>query len=351
MSIRADFTARRGDFVLDVDVTVDDGETVAVLGPNGSGKSSLVQCLAGLVPIESGSISIGGQVVDRPESGVHVPTEERRLGVVFQDYLLFEHLSVADNVGFGLVARGLDTASVSARVGSVLAALEIDDLASSKPNRISGGQAQRVALARALAIDPVALLMDEPMSALDVATRRRVRQWLRNRLVGFAGPRLIVTHDPLDAYALADRVIVLEEGRVTHHGTIADLTARPKSAYVAELVGTNLLRGLVHGTSLELESGTVVHLADRHEGRVFAIVRPRSITLSRRLDPQSSARNSWQLRVDGVEINADRVRVSLTGAVDLTAEITLESLSTLGLRTGEEVVATVKATDIEVFPS
>lgn len=351
MSLRANFTARRGDFVLDVSMTANDGETVAVLGPNGSGKSTLVHCLAGLVPIESGAIEIGDRVVDRPESRVHVAAEERRVGVVFQDYLLFDHLTVADNVAFGPVARGKDAGAVRERVRSILVALEIEELAESKPSRLSGGQAQRVALARSLAIDPVALLMDEPMSALDVATRRRVRQWLRNRLVGFAGPRLLVTHDPLDAYALADRVVVLEEGRVTHDGSIADLTARPKSPYVAELVGTNLVRGQASGATLRLDSGTVVHLADHHEGRVFATVRPRSITLSRAIDRQSSARNSWPLRIEGVEANADRVRVALTGAVELTAEITTESLATLGLRPGDEVVATVKATDIEVFPS
>jgi molybdate transport system ATP-binding protein len=215
---------------------------------------------------------------------------------------------------------------------------------------LSGGQAQRVALARALAIEPQVLLLDEPLAALDVGTRRQVRRDLRRHLADFDGVRILVTHDPVDAYALADRVAILEAGRVVQTGTIAHVTAHPRSRYVADLVGTNLVTGDISDNRLTTSTGAVVSVVAEFTGPAFAIVRPRSITLSH-APIDTSARNTFTGVVDDVDRLGDRIRVGVDGALHLTAEITAAALDTLDLRPGDTITATVKATDIETYPA
>ena len=237
MSLSAVLRASRGDFRLDVSFALADGETLAVLGPNGAGKSTILRCLLGLVPLDSGRITIGEQVLHDTTNDIYVEPENRRIGAVFQDYLLFRHLSVVDNVAFGLRARGAkkDDARLIAR--ALLERFEIDHLAERRPSQLSGGEAQRVALARALAVEPEALLLDEPLAALDVTTRRSVRDELASFLSTFDGPRVIVTHDPADARRLAQRVLIVENGVVVQHGPIVDVIRNPATPYVAALFG------------------------------------------------------------------------------------------------------------------
>jgi molybdate transport system ATP-binding protein len=201
VSLSARIAALRGDFRLTAEVEVGDGEIVAILGPNGAGKTSLLQTIAGLVPLDAGTITLDGAVLDDPAHGVLVPPEQRPLGVVFQDYLLFPHLDAADNVAFGLRCRGVPRRAARARAVAWLARVGLAGRERTRPGRLSGGQQQRVALARALAIEPRVLLLDEPLSALDVETRSELRRTLRALLDGFAGIRLLVTHDPLEARA------------------------------------------------------------------------------------------------------------------------------------------------------
>ncbi|MFZ8916167.1 MAG: sulfate/molybdate ABC transporter ATP-binding protein [Ilumatobacteraceae bacterium] len=237
MTLSAVIHATRGNFRLDVSFDVADGETLAVLGPNGAGKSTILRCLLGLVPLDTGRIVLGDHVLEDTTNNLYVEPENRRVGAVFQDYLLFRHLSVIDNVAFGLRARGAKKESARLTARAHLERFEVEHLADRRPSQLSGGEAQRVALARALAVDPKVLLLDEPLAALDVTTRRTVRDELSLFLSAFGGPRLIVTHDPADARRLADRVLIVEHGSVVQHGSIRDVMRDPATPYVAALFG------------------------------------------------------------------------------------------------------------------
>jgi molybdate transport system ATP-binding protein len=350
MSLEASVTVRLGAFELDVELAIEPGEVLAVLGPNGSGKSTLLRALAGLTPIDGGHITVDGTVLDEPETDTFVPPERRPVGVMFQDDLLFPHMSALENVAFGLRARGVGRSEARRSASAWLDRVGLGDLAAMRPQQLSGGQAQRVALARALAVDPAMLLLDEPLAALDVSTRQDVRRSLRQYLSTFDGVRLLVTHDPVDAYALADRIAILEHGRIAQTGTIADVTAHPRSRYVAELVGTNLVRGVVTDGVLVTESGARVVVA-AEPGPVFAVIRPQAITLSLGVDPNSSARNVWSGIVGDIDRLGDRARVGVDGPLPVVAEITTASLDALGLRPGDAVHAALKATDITTYPA
>ncbi|MEZ5216461.1 MAG: ABC transporter ATP-binding protein [Ilumatobacteraceae bacterium] len=356
MSLEVDAHVRRGDFELDVQLSVKPGELLAVLGPNGAGKSTLLRVLAGLAPIDGGHITLDDTVLDAPDEGRFVPPERRPIGVVFQDYLLFDHLDARDNVAFGLRTTGLGRVEARRRAEELLAQVGLAEFARRRPKELSGGQAQRVALARALARQPRALLLDEPLAALDVGTRRRVRRDLRRHLDGFDGVRLLVTHDPLDVYALADRVAIVDGGRVVQSGTVAEITAHPRSRYVADLVGTNLVAGQIGPAGLVAASGAQLAVTADFSGPAFAVVRPQSITLSHHV-PETSARNVFVGIVDDVDRLGERARIGIEiadasgGPLHLTAEITVRALDELALRAGDPVVATMKATDIEAYPA
>ena len=352
MSLDARIVVRRGDFTLDVDLSAGAGEVLAVLGPNGSGKSTLLGALSGLLAIDAGRIRVDDVVLDDPAADVFVPPERRPIGVVFQDHVLFAHLSARENVAFGLRARGTGKVQARSIAMAWLERVGLARFADARPAQLSGGQAQRVALARALATDPALLLLDEPLAALDVSTRQEVRRSLREHLATFPGMRLLVTHDPVDAYALADRVAILEHGRIAQIGTIAQVTAHPRSRYVAELVGTNLVRGVVADGVLVTDTGARIAVA-ADPGPVFAVIRPQAITLSLSADPSSSARNTWLGVVGDVERLGDRARIGVTGdrgGIDVVAEITTASLDDLALRPGDPVHASLKATDITTYP-
>ena len=337
---------------LDIDVAVDatDGETVALLGPNGAGKTTILRAIAGLLAIERGRIEVDGLVLDDPAAGVFVPTANRPIGLVFQDYLLFPRMSALDNVAFGLRARGMAKPAARAAAAGWLERFGLAGHAASRPRALSGGQSQRVALARALATSPQLLLLDEPLAALDAGTRVQVRASLRRYLATFGGARILVTHDPVDAMVLADRVIVVEDGRVTQAGTVTEVARHPRSRYVAELVGVNLLHGNAAGPHLvRLESGSELVVADPLPGeRIVVAVRPQSVALYRD-KPDGSPRNVWPATVSDVEIDRDRVRVQLEGPVPLVAEVTPGALAELELAPGTPVWATVKAVELSVY--
>ncbi len=351
MTLEARIGLRLGSLDLDAELRTAPGEVVALLGPNGAGKSTLLRCLAGLVPLDRGRISIDGLVVDDPAGDVLVEPEDRPTGFVFQDHVLFDHLSVVENVAYGLRARGMVKREARVRAHEWLERFDLVDYAQQRPGALSGGQAQRVALARALATSPRLLLLDEPLAALDAGTRATVRRDLRRHLASFEGMRLVVTHDPVDAYALADRVVVLESGRVVQRGTLAEVTAHPRTRYVADLVGVNLIVGDVLDGVLTTTSGATVVIADAVDGPTLATIRPHSVLLARGDVVASSARNTWRGTISDVDRLGDRVRVVIRGELALTAEITTAALEDLGLRPGDDVHASVKATDIEVAPA
>jgi molybdate transport system ATP-binding protein len=350
MTLHAQFGLRRGSLALDVDLLVQEGETLALVGPNGAGKSSCLLVIAGLLRVERGSIVLGGEVLDGGPAGPFVPPESRGVGFVFQDLLLFPHLSALANVAFGLRRRGLTKRHASDVARSWLERVGLAPHADSKPAALSGGQAQRAALARALALEPRLLLLDEPLAAADATSRLELRRELRAHLQAFPGVRLLVAHTAVDAMALADRIAVLEDGRIVQSGTIAEICGQPRSRYVADLVGLNFLRGLARGGSLELHGGTQLVAAHALDGPILATIHPRAVALFRER-PAGSPRNVWQAPVLSIEPALDCVRVQIGGPLPLVAEITSGALADLKLGGGAQIWVAVKATEITVTPA
>lgn len=237
--LNADLGVHVGSLSLAVELHLNPGTITAMVGPNGAGKTSLLRALAGLLPLDIGRVVLGDRVFDDVGHGIHLPAEQRRIGMMFQGQRLFENLTVRENVAFGLRARRIPRTEARAAADDWLSRVGLDGLGSRLPHQLSGGQSQRVALARALATDPALLLLDEPLSALDASTRADMRTELRTHLATLAIPTILVTHDIADARSIADEVTVLEAGRITQHGRLNEIVADPRSDYVREL-----LRGL-----------------------------------------------------------------------------------------------------------
>ena len=352
MSLDAHLVVRREGFALDVDLSIPAGTTAALLGPNGAGKSTTVDALAGIVPIDGGRIVLGSEVLDDPASGVFVPSERRRVGVVFQRLLLFDHLDVLDNVAFGPSVTGLRRGAARAVARRWIELLDLDDLTDRRPSELSGGQAQRVALARALATEPELLLLDEPLASIAVATRTLLRRTLSDHLRDHDGPRLLITHDPTDAFLLADRVHVLEDGRITQSGTAEEIRRRPATAYVAALAGANLLGAHAARGELRLDRHDLVLVTSdaTTSGAVLVTIQPRSVALHDE-QPSGSPRNTWSTTVAAVEPLGEVTRVTLGDPLPLSADITPSAATALGLVPGSEIWASVKATEVDIAPA
>ncbi|MFD4673379.1 ABC transporter ATP-binding protein [Lentzea sp. NPDC058450] len=348
MTLSAALRVTRGSFDLELDLTIAPGEVVALLGPNGAGKSTALRALAGLSPLTSGSIALGESTWDGPEA--FVQPEKRPVGVVFQDYLLFAHMSALENVAFGLRARGTRRAEARERAATWLDRVGLAEFAQRKPRALSGGQAQRVALARALATGPSLLLLDEPLAALDASTRLQVRSELGRHLAEFGGHTLLVTHDPLDAMVLADRLVILEHGRAVQQGTPAEVARRPRTEYVATLVGLNLYRGKASGTVVSLVDGGAITVAEPASGEVHVAFPPTAVSLHV-VRPDGSPRNTWQVTVSAIEQHAHTTRVRLDGVPSVLADITTATLADLRLRPGDTLWAAVKATEAHTYPA
>ena len=350
MNLEASVRLRLGSLTLNVEIEAKAGEVIAILGPNGAGKSTLLRCLAGLQPIDDGRIALGEVILDDPSTDCFVAAEHRPVSVVFQDYLLFAHLSALDNVAFGLRARRMSRRTARQHATEWLERLGLADHAQHRPATLSGGQQQRVALARALATNPRLLLLDEPLAALDAATRNTVRRDLREHLSRFDGIRILITHDPLDAYSLADRVVILEAGRVTQTGPLAEIAAHPRSRYIARLVGTNLLTGTINGTTFTTANDATLVVDSEFDGGAYAAIAPSAIALYT-TPPDGSPRNVWRTTIADIDRSFDRVRVSLGAPLALTAELTTLGLAALDRHPGDEIWASIKATEINTYPA
>ena len=340
--LQADFTLPLRSFALEL--ALDVSRTVALVGPSGAGKTSVLRAIAGLVEPSRGRVLLDGERWLDTERRVSLPPERRRVGLVFQDYALFPHLSVRGNVAFGSRGRPVD---------ELLERFRIRHLAMTQPGELSGGERQRVALARALAREPAVLLLDEPLAALDAHTKSEVRHELAELLRELALPTLLVTHDYEDAAALADEVGVLVEGRLRQLGPPAELVARPRDAFVASFTGANLLRGKARRgdgalTAIRLESGEDLYSADEAEGDVGVVVYPWEVSVARTHAPDSdSALNVVRGQVGSLVEVANRVRVRV-GPV--TAEVTAASAERLELADGGVAYATFKATGTRLVP-
>jgi molybdate transport system ATP-binding protein len=354
--LRVNGSVERGSFRLEVDFRVAPGEVLGVLGPNGAGKSTLLRALAGLIPLTAGRITLEEQALDEPEANTFLPAEARPIGLVFQNYRLFPHLSVRENVAFAARSIRVKKGPAGRRADEWLGRLGIRELAARKPGQLSGGQAQRVALARALAAEPGLLLLDEPLAALDARTRLEVRAELRRHLSDFPGPTLLVTHDPLEAMVMTDRLLVIEDGRIVQEGTPAQVARRPATQYIARLVGLNLYAGSrVDARTVALDGGgTLVAPADAAGSTVGArtllALRPNAISLHTREPGHASPRNVWHGTIAGLELLVDRVRVQVEGAPSALVDITPDAVAELDLAAGAEVWLSAKATDVDVYP-
>ncbi|MGH7525094.1 MAG: ABC transporter ATP-binding protein [Gemmatimonadales bacterium] len=348
---------RRGEFALDVEFRAGEGATTVLVGESGSGKTSVLRLLAGLDLPDRGSIAVGDTVYVDTDAGTAVPAWRRDVGYVSQDYALFPHLSVYQNVAFGLESLRLPSGEIRNRSEGALRLTGIPDLGRRMPAQLSGGQQQRAALARALALNPRLLLLDEPLSALDLQTRRMVRTELRDLLRRLPCITVYVTHSPVEALIFGDQIVVLERGRVSQAGSRNDLLRRPRSRFVAELMGTNLFIGRnaepdgSGTTRVRTAEGDIAVSGLPGEGDLFVTVNPREITLFAQR-PAGSAQNVFSgpiLELIPEPPAGERVRVVLGTTPILVAEVTHEAVAALGLSEGLEVYASFKATGVSVY--
>ena len=347
-TLDAHVVVRRPGHTVDVTLTAEPGDVIAVIGPNGAGKSTLVRALAGLVPLDEGHVRVGESTWDG--AGARIDTRQRGVGMVFQDGLLFPHLTALGNAAFGPRSRGRRRREAERLGRQWLNRLGVGELADRRPAQLSGGQAQRVAIARALAGEPRLLLLDEPLSALDVGVAMTLRSELSRHLADFGGIAVIVTHDAIDALTLANRVLVIDDGVVTQEGVPAEVAAQPRTAHVARLVGLNVLAGESTGTTVTLPDGLTVVSVTAVDGPVNACFSPAAVTLTRE-PPSGSARNRWEGRVSSAVPHGPAVRVHLDIGTGLFADVTPESAAALGLTPGARAWASVKATEISVHRS
>jgi molybdate transport system ATP-binding protein len=350
---------RRGEFALDVSFSAAAGSTTVLIGESGAGKTSVLRLLAGLDRLDSGWLTLEGARLADASLGLHRPPWQREIGYVAQDYSLFPHLTVRQNVAFGLRASGIRRQEARARVADALALVGIPDLTERRPSQLSGGQQQRAALARALVLAPRLLLLDEPLSSLDLQTRRVLRLELRSLLQRLSCVTVYVTHSPVEALVFGDRLIVIDGGRVAQAGSRDDLLRSPRSPFVAELVGTNLFIGRRLAPGESAAAGGTIRTADG----AFAIevgggsagsyltVSPREITLFR-ARPEGSAQNVFAGPVQEIvpePPGGERLRVVLGTEPRLVAEVTREAVAELALTRGAPVFAAFKATGVHVY--
>ncbi|MFD6352826.1 sulfate/molybdate ABC transporter ATP-binding protein [Nocardia tengchongensis] len=366
-------SARLADRDFQVDVEIPVGEVLAVLGPNGAGKSSLLDVVAGLTVPDVGYVRLDDRVLTDVAKSVAVPPHQRGVSLLAQDALLFPHLSVEANVAFGPRSRGMRGKAAVRLAREWLRAVDAEELANRSPGSLSGGQAQRVALARALAVHPRVLLLDEPMAALDVTAAPAMRALLRRVLRAHPGEdsaelrearpaaTILVTHDIIDAVTLADRVVVIESGRVIESGSVTEVLARPRSRFAARIAGVNLILGsAVSGGSAGLGAvaeGTTEVFGRAEDdwtpgGHAAAVFSPAAVAVHLE-HPEGSPRNVFRVRVAELEDRGGIVRVRAVdgpgAAAGLAADLTPAAVARLAVAPGMEVYFAVKATEVDVY--
>jgi molybdate transport system ATP-binding protein len=338
-TLHASFAVPLRTFRLEIDLEVKG--TVALVGPSGAGKTSVLRAVTGLVKPASGSVALDDEVWFDAQRKIFRRPDERRVGLVFQEYALFPHMTVRENVAYG----------GRRRADEYLERFRISNLADAKPNELSGGERQRVALARALARDPGVLLLDEPLSALDAYTKVAVRGELQELLREFGLPTLLVTHDYEDAASLADQVGVMVDGKLRQLASPKEMVARPADGFVASFTGANLLHGTARPygamTAITLDSGEVIFSTDPGVGSVNVVVYPWEVLVGH-AHQQDSALNVIEGEIRSLVHVGNRVRIRIG---ELTAEVTEASVQKLGLQLGTHAVATFKATGTRLVSS
>ncbi len=345
--LRIDASTRLGTFELNAALEVPAGECLALAGPSGAGKSTLLRIIAGLAAPDRGRVECEDEVWLDTAQGIDAPPERRRCGYVFQDYALFAHLRVWQNVAYAL--RGQSRARRRARAHELLEGLGIAALADARPGTLSGGERQRVALARALARRPSALLLDEPLSALDSRTRARAARELTNILRAIDVPTVLVTHDFSEAALLGTQAAIIDGGRIIQRGSASELAATPATAFVADFTGAVVLTGSARAgedgvTVVDLDGGGRVTALDHARGPVAVSVFPWEIAIEHAgVPPTGSAQNHLAVEIVSITSVGNRVRLGLAGPQPVAAEITETAARQLALAPGAKVTATWKA--------
>ncbi|MCF6388994.1 ATP-binding cassette domain-containing protein [Mycobacterium sp. MBM] len=345
---------RRG---TDLDVTVADGGVLAVLGPNGAGKSTLLSLIAGLLKPDAGRIAVGATVLTDTDAGTFVPPHARGVAMLSQQAMLFPHMSVAANVGYAPRCRGLSRGAAREAARHWMDTVGVTDLAGRKPAQLSGGQAQRVALARALAAEPRLLLLDEPMASLDVTAAPAMRRLLREVLTDTGRTAIIVTHDLLDALAIADTMIVLDRGRVVESGTVREVLTTPRSEFAAAIAGVNLVPGTITAPGiLRTPWGAAISgVSELPAGAsAIALFRPAAVAVHLSA-PHGSPRTVIEVRITELDIHGAAVRVRGVDPHDertvLAADITAAAAAELDLVPGGHVFFVVKTQEVQIHPA
>ncbi len=337
-----------GEFVLrNVTLDIESGEYLVIIGPTGAGKTILLEILAGIYPPDSGMILLNGRDI------TGLPPRERNICVVYQDYMLFPHLRVEENIAFGLVSRKMRKDEIRKRVAEVAALLSIDHLLHRYPDTLSGGEQQRAAIARAIVLEPVLLLLDEPLSALDVQTREMLRKELRRLHSLYKITVVHVTHNFEEVFALADRVAVMNHGDIVQCGHPDEVFRKPNCAFVANFTGVeNIFRGIcsqqVGASAINVDGLTIISSTCKGNGEVYATVRPEDILISRE-QIQSSARNSFKGTITDIVNNGMVIKVNVDAGIPFVSVMTRQGYDHLQLNEGEEVYLTFKASAVHVF--
>lgn len=344
--------ARLAERAVDLDVSVGDGEVLAVLGPNGAGKSTLLSIVAGLLRPDQGRVELGDTVATDTLSGTFVPAHARGVAMLSQQAMLFPHMSVTANVGYAPRCKGQSRSDSRASARRWLDAVDATHLADRRPAQLSGGQAQRVAVARALAAEPRVLLLDEPMAALDVTAAPALRRLLRDVLRGQGRTAIIVTHDVLDALAIADTVVVIDGGRVVERGPARDVLTAPRSAFAARIAGVNLIPGVATapGVIRTAWGADIFGTGDLAPGAQAIAVFPPSAVAVHLDTPHGSPRNVIPVTIGELDMHGAVVRVRGTdqpdGGTGLAADVTPAAVADLDLAPGRPVHFVVKAQEV-----
>lgn len=350
----ADIRLHKGTWRLSASLGARSGQTVAVVGPNGSGKTSLLHALAGITPLADGFVTYADDSWDDPSRRLLVRPDLRDAAICFQDARLFPHLSVLDNVAFAGRCSGLSKSESRSQAIEWIDRFGLAGLADRKPGQLSGGQARRASLARTLATHASLLLLDEPTASLDGPSVVEIRELLRSVLADRQGVAVVVSHDPRDVLGLADRIVVLEDGNVINAGTATQIASQPGSAYVADLVGANLISGSASEGLFITATGATFAAPSQLNGSVFAAIPTRSVRVSI-ADPVSSAQTPgvmrWVATVAAVEHQWADVRIRLRGQIELLADIPLASFGSRSFVPGDRVSVEVSAADVSVYPA
>ncbi len=352
--LEGSFSAPLRDFALNVEkFTVNDGETVALIGENGAGKSTVLRILSGILKPASGKITLNNRLLYDSSDRVFLPPEDRRIGYMFQNYALFPHMTAKENIAYGLKVQNTKKGEIESRVTELCERMGIAEIADQPVTKMSGGQRQRAALARALAPRPELLLLDEPLSALDVRTQEQMRRELASVIRSEQIPCILVTHSLVDALSVADRIAVIERGRIIASGMPEEMIHNPVNGFMSTFSeNLNLFRGTVvvsrRGVVCVDVAGIKIRAATSLSGTVSVGIRPEELIISRERF-ESSAINSFTGTITKIEDTGLYRFVHVDIGIPLAASVTQQSIERLGLAVGQTVAVTFKATAVQVF--